>query len=352
MRATACALLLALSPTRALHAGAPAIMRTHATRSSLAAMATADDSETDAAPSPSTRSCVDVGAEHAECAEHDDELWDEPVLESWEEEEDGSVASVAKYYPSLLRAKYGDDWQLLLLDDEAGEGTEQGEGVEGDEEDPWTEWNSDGEAEGTLVDVFEEEEEGGELTVSPTEEELHAMLADSDGGGASMGASADDEALRAEADANDAFGEAAQREQSGGASSADEPESAARAGAVSPQLAAFVSARREGAAAGVPRPFPDSEWLQVFVAAMGEARYREVEATWANLRVCVSHNFDDLQVGDDSSAPPDALGSALRKARALFAATGLPALAETTCMHLEAESTRPASETMHGGGHS
>ena len=70
--------------------------------------------------------------------------------------------------------------------------------------------------------------------------------------------------------------------------------------------------------------------------------------TWANLRVCLPHNFHDLFVGDDPAGEPDAVGSALKKARALHAATGLPALAETTCCHVAGLASKPPSETIYG----
>lgn len=63
--------------------------------------------------------------------------------------------------------------------------------------------------------------------------------------------------------------------------------------------------------------------------------------------MCLAENFDDVDVGDDPAAEPDATRSALRKARALHAATGLPALAETTCCHVAGEATKPPSETIY-----
>ena len=54
-----------------------------------------------------------------------------------------------------------------------------------------------------------------------------------------------------------------------------------------------------------------------------------------------AENFDDLQTGENPAADPDAVSSALRKAHALHAATGLPALAETTCCHVAALGSKP-----------
>ena len=64
-------------------------------------------------------------------------------------------------------------------------------------------------------------------------------------------------------------------------------------------------------------------------------------------RVCLAENFDDLVVGEDPAKEPDAPGSALQKARSLHAATGLPALAETTCCHIASQASKPPSETIY-----
>jgi len=97
-----------------------------------------------------------------------------------------------------------------------------------------------------------------------------------------------------------------------------------------------------------PAPFPASEWSHVYVTAITEhSRYVELSNTWANLRVCLTENFGDLSVGEDPAAEPDAAQSALRKARAMHAATGMPALAETTCCHVAGDGSKPPSETLY-----
>ena len=55
--------------------------------------------------------------------------------------------------------------------------------------------------------------------------------------------------------------------------------------------------RRGGAreCVSVPEPFPASEWKAVYLTAISEPeRYTELTFTWANLRVCLAHNFDDF----------------------------------------------------------
>jgi len=66
---------------------------------------------------------------------------------------------------------------------------------------------------------------------------------------------------------------------------------------LSPLLADFVKQREEGRS--LPRPFPESEWLQIFTCAVrDESRFEELESTWANLRVLLACNFDDLECGE------------------------------------------------------
>ena len=116
---------------------------------------------------------------------------------------------------------------------------------------------------------------------------------------------------------------------------------------VSAKLSEFVAGQRAGRV-DLPQPFPASEWTHIFVAACTEdSRFMELQSTWANLRVLIAENFGDLQTGDNPAADPDAVSSALRKAHALHAATGLPALAETTCCHVAALGSKPPSETLY-----
>ena len=86
------------------------------------------------------------------------------------------------------------------------------------------------------------------------------------------------------------------------------------------QLCDFLLALHEGTVR-VPEPFPASEWQHIYLTAITEpARFMELRATWANLRVRLAENFDDLDVGEDPATEPDAAGSALRKARCAVAA--------------------------------
>ena len=88
--------------------------------------------------------------------------------------------------------------------------------------------------------------------------------------------------------------------------------------------------------------------MHIFVTALpDEARFIELQSTWANLRVLLVENFPDLVMSEDPAAEPDPTSCALRKARALHAATGLPALAETTCCHVGGLGSKPPSETLY-----
>jgi len=53
-----------------------------------------------------------------------------------------------------------------------------------------------------------------------------------------------------------------------------------------------------------------------------------------------------VALGEDAGSEPDPVGSAMRKAMALHAATGLPAIAEATCCHVAAFGAKPPSETL------
>jgi len=258
-----------------------------------------------------------------------DEDWDEPS--GPEEPPPGVVVeSIAKYLPQLLRKKYGDDWELLLADSDE----------DGDDEDGATVVDADGE-EDDAVDVSassfveevahdDEEDEDG-----PSEAELRALVA-------KAADAEDDEDADEDADADEI--RVADLDVSHLAESS--PEEIAES--LSPKLAEFLVAQAAGDVA-LPRPFPESEWLHVFVTAMSQdRRSEEMAATWANLRVLLAENFDDLTTAvEDPAAEPDAAASALMKARALHAATGLACLAETTCVHVVGDGAKPPSETLY-----
>ena len=136
---------------------------------------------------------------------------------------------------------------------------------------------------------------------------------------------------------------------------------------LSPSLAAFVEQQGDGTA-GIPSPYPESEWLQVFATALSDPRrFDELINTWANLRVLLVENFADLSVdecfrGDGSSSyssssegdpnDPDEVQRlvrqrALLKARTVAAATGMPAIAASSSMQIAAEGTKPPTECLY-----
>lgn len=242
--------------------------------------------------------------------------WDEPTAD---EDDVPGVESVAKYLPLLMQKKYGDDWELLLGDDEdlkledglVAQATEQEEPI--------------------YVDEVAHGDDGDENEAD--EEQLRAMIAEK--------ALAEDED---EDDVDEGEGSDASPKEDMAHLSAASVEEIAQ---VSAKLSEFVAGQRAGRV-DLPQPFPASEWTHIFVAACTEdSRFMELQSTWANLRVLIAENFGDLQTGDNPAADPDAVSSALRKAHALHAATGLPALAETTCCHVAALGSKPPSETLY-----
>ena len=67
--------------------------------------------------------------------------------------------------------------------------------------------------------------------------------------------------------------------------------------------------------------------------------------TWANLRVLLATNFEDLNC-EDAAAGLSVKQRALLKARTVHHATGLGAMATATSAHVEAEGSKPASEAV------
>ena len=274
----------------------------------------------------------------ADDEDDDDDVadWDEPT--GPEEAPDGiTVEPVANYLAQLMQRKYGDDWELLLSDvDEDLYGEE-----DGDEEDEAIDTEAKPASASGYVDEVAHGTEDGEDDEAGSEELRRLVSQQQAAGGDAEEDEEEDE------DAAEAAEAEAEEEELALISSmaATTPEKMAEA--LSPSLADFLLAQRDGTI-HVPEPFPKSEWEQVYLTALTDPmRYSELSMTWANLRVCLSANFADLSVGEDPAAEPDAIGSALRKARRLHAATGLPALAETTCCHVAGLSTKPPSETQY-----
>ena len=262
----------------------------------------------------------DVVAEDPWVDELPDGDWDEPSAE----EGDMEVESVAKYLPLLMRKKYGDDWELLLAD--AGLEASLDGGLDPAEDDAPSYIDEVAHGEG--------EDEDEAAAGLPAEEELREMVA-------KQAAAAEEEEESEEEEGEPGGAPIAENY----AELADAPYE--EIAMVSEKMAGFVKAQREGAVE-LPEPFPASEWTHIFVTALTQpSRFEELQSTWANLRVLLAENFDDLQVSDDPAGEPDAVGSALRKARALYAATGQPSLSETTCCHVAGLASKPPSETIY-----
>lgn len=268
-----------------------------------------------------------VGSAFDDDEEDDDEDWEGVYDADWdepsgpEEPPDGVVVeSIAKYLPQLMRKKYGDDWELLLADEDADDPAED-----------------DGATGGGVFDV----DGVADPTDGPSEAELQALVAKARKEGEEDGEADEDEMLQ-EAMAGEI------RVAELDVSNLAESSPGEIAESLSPKLAEFLSAQLAGDVA-LPKPFPQSEWLHVFIGGVStRKRFEELANTWANLRVLLADNFDDLTTGsEDPGAEPDAAASALLKARALHAATGMPALAETTCVQVAGDGAKPPSETLY-----
>ncbi len=270
-------------------------------------------------------------------AEDDDDDWEGDGLD-WdepsgpEEPPDGVVVeSIAKYLPQLMRKKYGDDWELLLADEDDGaEGGADGASLSEPAADGVVDVSAS-----TFVDEVAYDDEDDED--GPSEEELRELVAKAGDDDDDDDESDDDEPMAGEVGVADLD-----------VSHLAECTPEEIAESLSPKLADFLSAQLAGEVA-LPKPFPQSEWLHVFLAAFShKQRFEELSCTWANLRVLLAENFDDLTTAvEDPGAEPDASASALLKARALHAATGMPVLAETTCVHVGGDGAKPPSETLY-----
>ena len=255
--------------------------------------------------------------------------------------------------PQLLRAKYGDNWESLLDDHESD--VQEGDEIE----------ELDEEAEEAMYKEFEALDEQYDEIDGMKEEELRWLV--------EMQMQKDRETMAMDEmevdllDDDEVLDEVMEEEAA--EESVDEEEALLEAVAalpepeLSPSLVAFVERQGEGTA-GVPSPYPESEWLQIYATALSDTRrFDELGNTWANLRVSLFTNFADLNVdacfqgeggggGGDGSADPDEVRRrvrqrALLKARTVAAATGMPAIAASSSMQIAAEGTKPASECLY-----
>ena len=220
-----------------------------------------------------TGSLVDDGDEEAQWRDDDDGDDDE-------EEEDDGVESVVAYLPQLLEVKYGKDWESLM----GASPDDEDEEEEGGMDDRWDFTN---EEEGSI-----KEEELRWLVMQQMKRDEEEGVVPGDEPAAATGRLGEEASYQAAAEEE----EEEEQEQ-------EEPEEPAAEGVTlpegialdpSPLLATFAKQLQEGRA--LPEPFPESEWLQIFTCAVrDEARFLELEGTWANLRVLLACNFDDLE---------------------------------------------------------
>ena len=275
----------------------------------------------DAAMDASGRTVVVEDDDAAAAEDDDDPNWDEPT---GNEAANPDATSIADFIPLIMQKKYGDEWEVLAGVDLYGD---DADGSADADADSATTAAADADPALSYVDEVThgaEDEAADPAAVAAEEAELRKLIetvtSDDDDDDVAAGGGYDGDG---EADVDD-------RNVFDGKS----PEEIAAL--VSTKLATFLHETGDGGSKPpLPQPFPASEWLHIYVAALSfDTRFDELQSTWANLRVLIAENFDDLTVGEDPAAEPDAEGSALRKARALHAATGLPAIAETTCCYV------------------
>ena len=206
--------------------------------------------------------------------------WAEPMASAEQAAEE--VDSVLKYYPQLLRAKYGDGWEDLLGDDDddddAAADAAGGDAADADAEAPRAAYVGE-------VEMDTDWEESEERVEGMTEEELAQLVATQQ---------AEEDRLEAEgggaADAADDDGE---EEEDDDPTTVDEAALAA-ATALSDDLSSW-SRRLALGDVSVPKPFPESEWLHVWACAAAPSRFVNLRASWANVRARLPANFDDFE---------------------------------------------------------
>ena len=212
--------------------------------------------------------------------------WAEPMASAEQAAEE--VDSVLKYYPQLLRAKYGDGWEDLLGgddddDDDAAADAAGGDAADADAEAPRAAYVGE-------VEMDTDWEESEERVEGMTEEELAQLVAtqqaeedrlEAEGGGGADAADDDDE----EEDDDDP-------------TTVDEAALAA-ATALSDDLSSW-SRRLALGDVSVPKPFPESEWLHVWACAAAPSRFVNLRASWANVRARLPANFDDFECAAQS----------------------------------------------------
>ena len=272
------------------------------------------------------------------------------------------VDSVLKYYPQLLRAKYGDGWEDLLGDDDDDDDDAAADAAGGDAAD------ADAEAPRAAyvgeVEMDTDWEESEERVEGMTEEELAQLVATQQ---------AEEDRLEAEGGgAADAADDGDDEDDDDDPTTVDEAALAA-ATALSDDLSSW-SRRLALGDVSVPKPFPESEWLHVWACAAAPSRFVNLRASWANVRARLPANFDDFECAAQFARairraqfwslrnflrrhppPLQVRGRGRRSqrdgARAAEGAGGaegdeLPTLAEGTSVYVAADGNKPPSDTL------
>ena len=259
------------------------------------------------------------------------------------------VEDVSEYYPILLKAKYGDEWESLvmreaekmgLLDADADFELEINSGSEyGDDGEPIGEtvsWEGVDYTEEDLRALVAAERKRAGISKQRSKSESGDGVADGEAEEAAIDPAADDDSVDSVEE------DAAEEEEEEGAWAEPRVAVSAASARTSASLGAFLSARAAGEIE-IPLPYPASEWRAVFVGGLSRKRFEQMEGTYANLRVLLHSNFDDLNF--DGEVDIGALGvadRALLKAKTLHAATRMPALAQSLSISvLGSSSARP-----------
>lgn len=257
--------------------------------------------------------------------------WEEPSGTPAEDEE---VYTSEMYLPILLERKYGKDWEELVANAEINENE---------------------------FDLSSLSREGAEEAAGYSEDELRRRIRQQQELDAGELASDElDSALEAAARLDELEEDPEENpEENPEEAQLDEDISPIEilAGAdaeLSPSLVDFVRAQQEGDVEDLPGEYPESEWLRVWLTACGDARSEQVAALYANLRVLLHSNFGDFEIVDAASTGQTGVEEAREqlkerarfKARTVFEATGLPAIAESRCVYVDASGNKPASEVL------
>jgi len=260
-----------------------------------------------------------------------------PAVADGEREMDNgqAVYSVEEFLPRLLRRKYGDNWEEVVAEAEASGEYE----IDDEDDDGYTE-------EELRQMVTKQREADATAGDGDTMSELEAAMAALEEGErvGTTEAAAESEAEDDEDD-EDEDGEEGYRRPRANEAEIERALGGGDGSELSDQLVEFAKLL-DGGLIELPKPYPASEWLQIFASACTDTRHSRSANIFANLRVFIAHNFDDFVIPDDARGL-GVMERALIKARAVYQATGMPSIGESSCCYIEAQGQKPASEVLY-----